>query len=328
MGTIASVSVAMPDDKRIEEALQICKTVTDRLNSELSIFDQDSNISLLNNAEGKWIKIDGDTKKLLTLSVKYSKISNGAFDPTVSDLVKLWGFNTKKHITTIPTQSTINNAIKYTGYQTIIISNNTARLKFPETNVDFGGIAKGYAVDVCYDALKKKNFRNYIVNIGGNLRVSGNATPDRNWTIGVRNPFNKNEIIGKLNLQSGMAIATSGNYERFEYIDGKQYAHIIDPRTGKPVTGMAGTTVLSSTAVETDAMSTALYVLGPDTGLSALAQTPDCCALFIQDKKPIQIQLTQAFAEQFEALPAFEKQIQILSPTTTQPKSRPLNRNN
>ncbi len=175
--------------------------------------------------------------------------------------------------------------------------------------LDFGGIAKGYAVDVCFNELKDKGFKNYIVNIGGNLRVSGQATPTRLWTIGVRNPFDKSEIIGKLRLPSGMALATSGNYERFEYIDGKRYTHIIDPRTGKPVAGMAGTTVLSSTAVETDAMSTTLYVLGIDDGMAALAQTPDCCALFIPDKQPIQIIITPAFAALFEPLPEFRKQV-------------------
>ncbi len=309
MGTIATVTVAAPDTKKADKALQICKTTTKRLNDDLSIFIPTSNLSKLNNAGGAWTELKNDTKELLILSTKYAKISGGAFDPTVSDIVKLWGFNTKKHITTIPTDEAIMSTLKNTGYQNIVISNNSARLLSPKTNIDLGGIAKGYAVDVCYNELQKQNIKNYIVNIGGNLRVMGKATPDRAWTIGVRNPFNKSEILGKLKLPSGMALATSGNYERYEYIDGKRYAHIIDPRTGRPVTGMAGTTVLSNTAVETDAMSTTLYVLGPKDGLTALEQIPDCRALFIPDKQPIEIIITPSFAKLFEPLPKFSKQI-------------------
>ena len=312
MGTVATVTIAAPDTAKIEQALQACINTTDRLNADLSIFSPTSNLSKLNSAQGAWTKLETDTKESLQLSIKYAKISNGAFDPTVSDLVKLWGFNTKEHISVLPEQETIDNALKATGYQNIVISNSSARLISPKANIDLGGIAKGYAVDICYDELQKLNLKNYIVNIGGNLRVYGKATPNRPWTIGVRNPFDKNELIGKLKLPSGMALATSGNYERFEYIDGKRYAHIIDPRTGKPVTGMAGTTVLSSTAVETDAMSTALFVLGPDAGLAALKHTPDCCALFIPDKQPIEIIVTSAFAKLFESLPEYKEQVTVL----------------
>ncbi len=312
MGTIATLTIAAPDTTKTDQALEVCTKTTDHLNSILSIFIPISNLSQLNNAGGAWIELEPETKESLLLSIKYAEISSSTFDPTVSDLVKLWGFNTKSHITKTPTEEAIENVLKDTGYQNIIISNNSARLISPKTKIDLGGIAKGYAVDVCYNKLQKQNIKNYIVNIGGNLRVSGMATPNRPWTIGIRNPFNKSEILGKLRLPSGTALATSGNYERFEYIDGKRYAHIIDPRTGKPVSGMAGTTVLSSTAVETDAMSTALYVLGPAAGLSALKQTPDCCALFIPDKKPIEIIVTPAFAELFEPLPEFSKQVTII----------------
>ena len=313
MGTVATVTIAAPDTAKIEQALQACIKTTDRLNDDLSIFSPTSNLSILNSAQGAWTELQPDTKESLLLSIKYAKISGGAFDPTVSDLVKLWGFNTKEHISVMPKQETIDNALKATGYQNIVISNSNARLISPKANIDLGGIAKGYAVDICYNELQKLNLKNYIVNIGGNLRVCGKATPDRLWTIGVRNPFDKNEIIGKLKLPSGMAIATSGNYERFEYIDGKRYAHIIDPRIGKPVTGMAGTTVLSSTAVETDAMSTALFVLGSEAGLSALQQTPDCCALFIPDVQPIQILVTPAFAELFEPLVKYKDNVTRLT---------------
>lgn len=309
MGTIATVTIAAPDTEKADEALKICKNITTRINAEVSIFMPDSNLSKLNSAKGEWTELMPDTKQLLILSRKYAEISNGAFDPTVSDLVKLWGFNIRKHITEVPTDKEIQNTLKNTGYTNIVISNNSARLKSPKANIDFGGIAKGYAVDICYNELKKKNFKNYIVNIGGNLRVSGQATPDRLWTIGVRNPFDKNKLLGKLQLPSGMALATSGNYERFEYIDGKRYAHIIDPRTGRPVSGMAGTTVLSTLGVETDAMSTSLYVLGIDAGQTILKQTPNCCALFVPDKQPIQIIITPAFAELFEPAPEYKAQI-------------------
>ncbi len=305
MGTVATITLSQSDTAQIEKALSICEKTTEELNNTLSIFIPDSNLSKLNNANGGWVELKPATKELLILSRKYNKISHGVFDPTVSDLVKLWGFNTKEHIKKIPPQKEIDEIRQRCGIQNIIISNNFARIKNPGIKIDLGGIAKGYAVDCCFNKLRQNGLTNFIINIGGNLRVSGRASAERSWIVGVQNPFDKKKILGKIKVPSGWALATSGNYERFEYINGKRYAHIIDPRTGYPVMGMAGTTVISSKAVETDAMSTILYILQVKEGTEVLKQTPDCRALFVPDKKPVHLIVTPGFADVFTPLPEY-----------------------
>ena len=149
--------------------------------------------------------------------------------------------------------------------------------------LDLGAIAKGYAVDVAWASLKAAGHANLLIDLGGNLRAIGEAAPGRGgWRTGVRNPFDHG-LIGRFLMRDGEAVATSGNYERFVEINGIRYAHIMDPRTGSPVTGMAGTTVLAPDAMTADALSTTLFILGPAKGAALLRNHPGCEALWIPD---------------------------------------------
>ena len=132
-----------------------------------------------------------------------------------------------------------------------------------------------------------------MVDLGGNIRCAGCARPGTPWKIGVRNPFRRDEIIGALALPDGMAVATSGNYERFVTIAGQRYAHILDPRTGYPVKGMAAVTVVSTNAVEADALSTALFVMGLRRGAEWLVHRSGPEALFVPDIQPPQAWITR-----------------------------------
>ena len=131
-------------------------------------------------------------------------------------------------------------------------------------SLDLGGIAKGYALDVCYDRLSAMGARNFMLNLGGNIRVRGTPRKDETWVIGVRNPFQTGEIVGAIRLASGMAVGTSGNYERFVTIAGKKYGHIMDPRSGRPAEGMAGVTIVATNGVQSDGLSKPLFILGPE----------------------------------------------------------------
>lgn len=144
-----------------------------------------------------------------------------------------------------------------------------------------------------------------MVDIAGNVRCSGMARPERPWTIAVRNPFDARHHLGTIRLTNGEATASSGNYERFVTLENRRYSHIIDPRTGWPVAGIAGTTVICTNATEADALSTTMFVLGPDGSHAVLAKIPTCHALFVLDKQPLRILVTPGFRARFTVAPDF-----------------------
>ena len=274
--------------------------VFNEANSLLSTYVETSELSLINQSAGiKPVAVSEKTLTCVDLSLKYASASGGAFDPTVMSLVRLWGFKTGEPPANIPTDSQLTVALDSVGFKDVIIEDNTVLLDKPGMNLDLGGIAKGYAVDLCYRKLNAMNFERAVINLGGNIRCIGLPGDGTKWRIGVRNPFAKDKTIGILELSDGLATATSGNYERFVSIAGKRYAHIVDPRTGWPVSGMASVTVVSTNAIEADALSTALFVAGTAGSEAILKSYPACEALFIEDRKPLSISVTKGFLEVF-----------------------------
>ncbi len=138
------------------------------------------------------------------------------------------------------------------------------------------------------------------------MRGAGQPAADRQeWRVGVRDPFAKDGYVGVAALRPGEAVATSGNYERFVTMKGRRLSHIMDPRSGRPVEGLASVTVLATSAMEADALSTALFVLGAAEGTELLARHPGCCAVFITDTQPPRLLLTPGAEERFAAEPAW-----------------------
>jgi len=252
---------------------------------------------------------------MLQLSRHYGELSGGAFDVTVSPLIQLWGFSGGQAPVKRHPPEVVAEALGKTGYHHLVISGETAFLDTTGMSVDLGGIAKGYAVDVCFERLLLKKIPNVMVNLGGNLRCNGVAREGRPWNIGVQNPFVEGEIVGTIGLTGGRAVATSGNYERFVVIDGKRYAHIIDPRSGYPVEGMAGVTVISEKAVEADALSTALYVAGVGNAAGILGKAPASHALLIPDEQPIRILVSPGFRRYFSPTPEYADRVAGLPPS-------------
>jgi thiamine biosynthesis lipoprotein len=152
-------------------------------------------------------------------------------------------------------------------------------------SLDLGAIAKGFAVDLACERLLAAGFTNALVNLGGDLRVMGRPSRDRaGWRAAIRDPFDRDATIGTLALWHGEATATSGNYERFVTLDGTRYAHIMDGRTGWPVTHTVSCTVVAPTAMEADALATTLFVLGPGDGMAFLKNHPNADALWVTAK--------------------------------------------
>jgi thiamine biosynthesis lipoprotein len=314
MGTQGEVRVGQAESRRVAEYGGWCRDLTLQIEAELSLFSPTSEVARLNAMSGVApVPVGRHLAEVLTLARHYGDLSGGAFDVTVGPLMRLWGLYGGSAPATVPPAGHIEDARARTGYQRVRLTPTGAFLPDPGMEVDLGGIAKGYAVDCCCDELRRRGARDFMVNLGGNLRCYGQPVRGRAWRIGVRHPFRPDAILGTLELGDGMAVATSGNYERFVTIGGKRYAHILDPRTGMPVEGMAGVTAVCRSAVEADALSTALFVLGTEAGQRVLARVDGAEAIFVPDRQPVEIHVTPGLRDRFVPLREFAGQVRVLS---------------
>jgi thiamine biosynthesis lipoprotein len=310
MGTFAAVSVPAADAGRLDAAVDAVQPIFKTFEQRLSLYNPTSELSRVNAAAGgAAVPVNPATRQVIALARRYAEATGGAFDPTVGPVVRAWGFSGGKTPTAVPDSALISNLLAVTGWQHIRVTDDGISLALPGMKLDLGGIAKGFAVDVAYEAVRDAGFQDALVDLGGNMRTLGHGRKGVPWTIGVRNPFDREDLVGVLRIPSGMAVATSGNYERFVTIAGKRYAHIFDPRTGRPVTGMAGVTVVSPTAVEADALSTSLFVLGPEASKPVLSCLSGNEAVFIPDEQPPRLIVTPGFRRHFTPAPEWAERI-------------------
>ena len=300
MATFASVSTARDDSGRVEEAGKLVKDEFDRLESIWSDYKGNSDISRLNRAAGESLQVSSDATLIVKRSCDYSRKTAGCFDATVGPLVDLWAIGSGRAFS-IPDDKSIADARSLCGWEKVAIADNGAvKLGVSGMRFDPGGVGKGLAVDISSELLREAGLENHMVNLGGNIRCFGSSDRGDGWRIGVRDPFDQSKLLGALNLTDGMAVATSGNYEKYVEHDGKRYTHIIDPRTGRPVVGMASVTVVASSAADADALSTALFVAGIEEGAAILKAFPGAQAIFVTDTKPVVLHVTEGTLKLFE----------------------------
>lgn len=285
MGTVAEFTMRT-DGVTAERAQKLAATAFREVNSNLSVFVQDSAVSRLNRGESVRVETLSHLVEVLLLALETAEASDGAFDPTVNPLMRAWGF--RGGTPSIPSETAISNAMATVGWRRITLSsveNDSVLVSAGGAELDFGAIAKGYAVDFAYERLVENGFTDFLINLGGNIRVSGSPEPGRtDWNIAVRDPSGRHPPSPLPRpLRSGEAVATSGSYERFVEIDGHRYSHIIDPRTGIPVdNGLGSVSVIAPSAMMADAYSTTLFVLGREAGAAFLSAHPGCTAVFIE----------------------------------------------
>lgn len=270
MGTLVHVDVcqAPNNPEEIESALERVWVRMDEITDAMSVFKKTSVISKINSSQGEFVPVNKDFYSLIESSVQYSLLTDGAFDITVKPLIDLWNHRTGEG--KIPADQEIKEAQESVGFFAIDFSQeNAIRLKSPHAKIDLGAIAKGYAVDEAARILKERGIKNFFIDAGGDLYVSGMNCRNKPWKIGVRDPEHPGEIIDIIQLTDS-AVTTSGDYEQFHLIDGEKYSHIIDPRTGYPQKGVISATVIAPSATEADALSTALCVLDPNRGIKLI----------------------------------------------------------
>lgn len=254
------------DQKTLEEAFLLCE----KYENLLSKTRKNSDVYKLNHAND-YITVSKDTVKIIKRSVYFSGLSGGLFDITICPVTNLWDFEG----TTLPDRKEIEEAIKNVNYERI--KTDGEKVFLDGTEIDLGGIAKGYIADKLLSFFKEKNVTDGIINLGGNVIVFGN----KEKSVGIAKPFSENEIVAKVKLKN-KSIVTSGTYERFIDIDGKIYHHILDPETGYSCeTDLNSATVIGDTSLDLDALSTICILLGKEKATKLIEQTENTEAVFI-----------------------------------------------
>ena len=304
MGTTWSIRVVAPtdgSDVALEPLRERVMTRLEDLENVFSTWRPDSEVSRFNAYPGQdWFPISPVFLEVLKQAIEVSELSGGAFDPTVGPLVELWGFGASseaggisagqadpgasgeagqmprsepgrlpgREAGRLPPQETVERLLGSTGSSHLQLRDMppAVRRNRPDVQLDFSAIAKGYAVDEVWGLLSDAGLSDYLVEIGGEVRTRGMRADGRAWSIGIESP-DRTGVTEAVPLRDA-AIATSGDYRNFFEHEAERYSHVLDPRTGWPVShGLTSVTVIASSATMADALATALLVLGPDTGL-------------------------------------------------------------
>lgn len=279
-----SVVAAEQDTEFAEHAIDAAVEEIQRIEQLLTTYREDSQTNAVNRMAGiRPVQVDREFFDLVARSVRLSSLTQGAFDITYGSIDKrLWNFD--KTMTALPDPETARQMVKLINYRNIILDDEacTIFLKEPGMRIGFGGIGKGYAAEMARRVLRQRGIESGIVNAAGDLVTWGVQPDGKPWTIGIAHPDAKDWPFSYLAV-SNMAVATSGNYEKFVWIDGKKYSHTIDPRTGLPVQGIKSVTIICPNAEIADAMATPVMIMGVKAGLHLINQVRDIACIVIDD---------------------------------------------
>lgn len=267
-------------EKAMDMAFEYCRETEDLV----SRTRKDSEISRLNSAGGEWVGVSDDTLKLIEKGLYYSELSGGGFDITVGGITKQWDFHAAEGEAKLPDEKELAKEAEHVGWRNVEIDGNRVRLKDPETEIDLGGIAKGYIGDGMSVILEDAGVKSGTVNLGGNVICIGGKTDEDDFVIGVETPFSdRTEIIGKIKARN-KTLVTSGVYERRIEVDGKTYHHILDTETGWPVdTDLDAVTLVADIrhSADADALSTICLIKGAEEGKKLIESIDDVEGVFV-----------------------------------------------
>ncbi|MGZ3943681.1 MAG: FAD:protein FMN transferase [Mucilaginibacter sp.] len=284
MGNRFELSVVTDDELWGKETIEKGISEIQRIEKLLTTFSDDSETNRVNlNAGVMPVEVCRETFDLIQRSIRISGITQGAFDITYGSIDKrLWNFD--QQMTALPDRALAKKMVRLINYRNIELDEEkcTVFLKEKGMRIGFGGIGKGYAAERAKIIMKEAGAESGVVNASGDLTTWGLQPNGQNWTVGIVNPNVKDEVLSYMSI-SDMAVATSGNYEKYVMIGGKKYSHTIDPRTGYPVTGIKSVTIITTNAEIADAMATPVMIMGIRTGLDMINQIKNIEAVIIDD---------------------------------------------
>lgn len=283
MGTAFEITAVSEDEKRAVKSIDAAITEIKRIERLISSWDPNSQTSNINrNAGVKPIKVDQELFELIKRSLKVSKLTEGAFDISYAAADRIWKFDGS--MTKLPTNSDIQASVSNIDYEMVTLDNqeSTVFLKKEGMKIGFGGIGKGYAANKAMQLMKNMGIEGGVVNASGDLISWGKQENGGDWRIGISDPTAPKKVMAWL-VVGETAVITSGDYEKFFMNDGKRFAHIIDPRTGYPTTGIKSVTIVCPDAELADALATSVFVLGEEEGLSLINALKGIEGLLITD---------------------------------------------
>jgi len=290
LGTLVEFTIYTDDENQALEAINLAAQEMRRVEALFTTFGAvENSVKQFNRApEQVWVRLDKEVEGLLLQALEIHKATNGAFDPTLGQLNKLWAFSGKVAPKTPPTQKEIQIALAQSGARNLQYSEQGWTKKVKGLALDFGAIAKGYAIDRGISIFKQLGVKHAIINAGGDMRILG-SHGTQPWRIAIRHPRH-DKPLGWIEVDKDTSIVTSGDYERFYMYQGQRYHHILNPRTGSPSTEHQSVTVVAFDATLADAWSTGLFVLEKNRGAKMIGTKQVSGALWISKDGEVSLQ--------------------------------------
>lgn len=282
MGGRFDITIVAKDSLTAEQYIDTVIAEISRVEYLISDWKPETQVSKVNQSAGiRPVKVDREVLELTERALKISELTYGAFDISFAAMEKIWKFDGT--MTAMPTPEAVTKARQKVGYKNIIINkdSSTIFLKLPGMKIGFGALGEGYAADKCRDMMIARGVTAGLINATGDIQAWGMQPNGKPWRIGINDPFKSNDLVGAIPLKG--AVTTSGSYEKYAIIDGKRYAHIINPSTGYPATGLTSVTITGPDTEMANAFSTSIMVLGKDKGLKLLRRFPEYKAFIITD---------------------------------------------
>lgn len=291
MGIPVKISLYATDDDTAKHAAQAAFARIKQLDRILSDYDPDSELRQLCSQAGndRDIAVSNDLKVVLEHSLRVSHETGGAFDVTVGPLVKRWRKARRKK--QLPTAEALTEARAAVGYESVVLDAQSSKVRLikPNMQLDLGGIAKGYAADQALGELKKHGVTRALIDAGGDIVVGDPPPGKAGWRIGMAPLQKRDDPPSRFVTLKNAGIATSGDAWQFVEIDGQRYSHIIDPKTGYGLTERSSVTVIAADGITSDALASAVSVLGVEQGLAFIEKTCGTSALIVtlQEDQPV-----------------------------------------
>ena len=286
MGSVYTIVAYGEDRNALQAAVDLSFEEVRRLDDLLSNYKPRSEWSKVNREAGSHpVRVSPELYGLVEACLRYSESSGGVFDITVGPLVRTWGFF--KGSGRLPHRAEIRTAMAKVGYRNVILNRDNLTIQFarPGMEIDPGGIGKGYAVDRIVEILRSRGIASAMVSAGGSSMYGIGAPPNEpGWTVKIRHPKDPDKSVGEVVLKDA-SMATSGTSEKFFVSGGKVYSHIFDPRSGYPATGMWSVSVVAPRAIDSEAWTKPMFILGRQWALKNPPKRKDLTKVFFCEDK-------------------------------------------
>jgi len=287
MGSAFNFSAVHDNEETASEAVDAAVKEVARIEAKISSWNVNSETARINKYAGiKPVEVSEELFFLIKRANKILKLSGGFFDVSFESIKKVWDLRGEE--VKIPTEQMLKESVRLINYENIILDDakKTVFLKDKGMKIGFGAIGKGYAANQAKKVMVKMGVNSGVVNAGGDLTAWGKRDDGEDWKVGIADPNNKRNVLSWLTAKD-VSIVTSGSYEKYVIIDGKRYCHIINPKTGWPVSGLKSVTVITKDAEIADGLATTIFVLGNQKGLALVNRIPGVECMLILDNDEV-----------------------------------------